>query len=64
MVRGDGDAKPVQEYAALLDAVDDIGLDDPFPKACLAAIEGLWDEAGFQDTIRRGNQFALHDNLH
>ena len=64
MVQGDGCAKPVQEHAALLEAVDHIGLDDPFPEACLTAMEGLWDDAGFQVTIRRGNEFALHDNLH
>ena len=64
MVQGDGCAKPVQEHAALLEAVDNIGLDDPFPKSCLTAMEGLWGDAGFQKIIKRGNAFALHDDLH
>ncbi|KAL8782433.1 MAG: hypothetical protein Q9195_009641 [Heterodermia aff. obscurata] len=59
-----GEAKPGQDYAALLYDVDPIGLEDPFPKACLPAVEALWNEPGFQATIRRGNEFALHDNLH
>ena len=63
MVRGDRDAKPGQQQLALLDVSDDIRVGEPFPKACLAAMENLWDEADFQESIRRGNGSALHDNL-
>lgn len=44
-------------------AAEDIGIDEPFPIKCLAAMKGLWADGAVQSTIKRGNEYALHDNL-
>ena len=36
---------------------------DPLPEEYLHPIKELWDDAGVQRTIAKGNEFALHDNL-
>lgn len=30
---------------------------------CLPAMKGLWNDASVQTTVRRGNEYALHDNI-
>ena len=42
---------------------DDLGINDSFPLGCLPAMKGLWNDASVQETIKRGNEYALHDNL-
>ena len=41
----------------------DIGPDESFPLHCLGAMKGLWDDAAVQKCIKRGNEYALHDNI-
>lgn len=47
----------------MITAAEDIGTEDHFPIHCLAAMKGLWEDAAVQQTIKRGNEYALHDNL-
>jgi guanine nucleotide-binding protein subunit alpha, other len=42
---------------------EDIGVDDCFPSDCLPAMKTLWADQAVQETIKRGNEFALHDNI-
>jgi guanine nucleotide-binding protein subunit alpha len=51
------------EYERVIAAAEDIGAEDHFPIHCLAAMKGLWADAAVQQTIRRGNEYALHDNI-
>lgn len=41
----------------------DLGPKDPMPREYLIAFRSLWDDAGVQQAIEKGNEFALHDNL-
>jgi guanine nucleotide-binding protein subunit alpha len=41
----------------------DLGPKDPMPMEYLTPFKDLWRDAGVQQTIERGNEFALHDNL-
>lgn len=52
-----------QKHEAVLLTIEDIGIDDPFPLECLPAIKGLWADAAVRQTIKRGNEYALHDNI-
>lgn len=52
-----------QKYEATIASQDDIGLEDSFPLECLEAMKGLWRDPSVQQTMRRGNEFALHDNI-
>lgn len=52
-----------KEYERIIAAAEDIGVDDVFPIHCLAAMKGLWQDESVQNTIRRGNEYALHDNI-
>lgn len=52
-----------QENERIIAAAEDIGAEDYFPIQCLDAMKGLWDDASVQLTIRRGNEYALHDNI-
>lgn len=52
-----------KEYERIIALAEDIGIDDPFPIQCLAAMKGLWTDEAVQSTIRRGNEYALHDNI-
>jgi hypothetical protein len=38
-------------------------VNDAFPPECLPAMKGLWVDASVQQTIKRGNEYALHDNI-
>ncbi|MCJ1329191.1 hypothetical protein MMC10_005869 [Thelotrema lepadinum] len=51
------------KYEAIISNQDDIGLEDSFPKDCLVAMKGLWKDPSVKQTMRRGNEFALHDNI-
>ncbi len=42
---------------------DDIGLDDQFPQTCLASMKALFADEGFQRVVKRGNEYALHNNF-
>ena len=52
-----------QDYEAVIGAASDIGPDDPFPLQCLPAMKGLWKDDAVQQCIKRGNEYALHDNI-
>ena len=47
----------------MLGAAEDIGPEEVFPQNCLPAMKGLWADASVQKTIKRGNEYALHDNI-
>lgn len=36
---------------------------ESFPKEYQIAFKSLWSDGGVQNTVQRGNEFALHDNL-
>lgn len=36
---------------------------EPFPKEYHVAFRSLWSDLGVQKAVKRGNEFALHDNL-
>ncbi|KAK5001388.1 hypothetical protein LTR60_007394, partial [Cryomyces antarcticus] len=50
-------------YANIVVADPDIGQDDAMPFDCLQAFNSLWHDAGVQLAIKKGNEYALHDNL-
>ncbi|MCJ1239459.1 hypothetical protein MMC14_007455 [Varicellaria rhodocarpa] len=52
-----------EKFEAVLLTAEDIGINDPFPIDCLAAMKGLWADGAVQQSIRRGNEYALHDNI-
>lgn len=47
----------------MIAAAEDIGADDAFPAQCLPAMKALWNDPSVQATIKRGNEYALHDNI-
>ncbi|KAF2858199.1 G-protein alpha subunit [Piedraia hortae CBS 480.64] len=49
--------------AALIASDPDISIDEAMPIDCLDAFKSLWDDSGVQTAIRKGNEYALHDNL-
>lgn len=52
-----------KEYGRTIASAADIGPDDIFPQECNEAMKGLWDDEAVQKCIRRGNEYALHDNI-
>ncbi|MCJ1390590.1 hypothetical protein MMC18_003450 [Xylographa bjoerkii] len=52
-----------QKCEAVLLVAEDIGVNDSFPMDCLSAMKGLWQDPSVQKTIKRGNEYALHDNI-
>lgn len=50
-------------YERVIAAAEDIGVEESFPIQCLTAMKGLWADEAVQSTIRRGNEYALHDNI-
>ena len=36
---------------------------EPLPEEYLEPVKALWEDAGVQQAITKGNEFALHDNL-
>ena len=53
----------LQEFENVIATAEDIGPDDVFPRNCLPAMKGLWNDPAVQKTIKRGNEYALHDNI-
>ena len=52
-----------KEHEKIIAAAEDIGPEDQFPQRCLPAMKALWNDPSVQQTIKRGNEFALHDNI-
>ena len=52
-----------QRFESIIQDAEDIGLNDPYPMECLSAMKNLWQDPSVQQTMRRGNEFALHDNI-
>ena len=50
-------------FAEVVAADPDISGDDPMPADCLVAFKALWGDGGVQEAIKKGNEYALHDNL-
>lgn len=52
-------------YADLIDATEsDVDADEAFSDENIKdAMEGMWLDAGVQMAVRKGHEFALHDNL-
>lgn len=53
----------LQRFAETVAADPDLGADDPMPLDCLNAFKSLWRDEGVQLAIKKGNEYALHDNL-
>lgn len=53
----------LQMFEDIILAAKDIDINDPFPRDCLPAMIALWADGAVQQTIKRGNEYALHDNL-
>lgn len=53
----------LKEHEKVIAAAEDIGPEDRFPLNCLPAMKALWNDSSVQQTIKRGNEFALHDNI-
>lgn len=41
----------------------EISANDPLPKDFLDPIKELWQDGGVNRAIKKGNEYALHDNL-
>lgn len=54
---------PLQRWAEVVAADPEIGPDDMMLHDCCKAFKSLWGDAGVQLAIRKGNEYALHDNL-
>lgn len=52
-----------KRFAEIIAADPEIGPEDSMPLDCLAAFKSLWRDEGVQTAIKRGNEYALHDNL-
>ena len=52
-----------QRFAEIVASDPEIGPDEPMPLDCLHAFKSLWRDEGVQQAIRKGNEYALHDNL-
>jgi len=52
-----------QKYAPLIQMDREIGRAEYFPQEYRVPFQSLWEDAGVQEAVKRGNEFALHDNL-
>lgn len=52
-----------QEHVALIIVDRDLGPKDQLPDEYLHAFKALWADAGVQQAISKGVEYALHDNL-
>ena len=52
-----------QEHEKIIASASDIGPEDYFPPLCQVAMKGLWEDRAVQQCIKRGNEYALHDNI-
>lgn len=50
-------------FAEIIAADPEIGTEDSMPLDCMNAFKSLWKDEGVQLAIRKGNEYALHDNL-
>lgn len=50
-------------FAEIIAADPEIGTEDSMPLDCMNAFKSLWRDEGVQLAIRKGNEYALHDNL-
>jgi len=50
-------------FAELIFSDPEIGPEEPMPIDCLNAFRSLWSDEGVQLAIKKGNEYALHDNL-
>ncbi|GAB7340427.1 hypothetical protein MBLNU457_6859t1 [Dothideomycetes sp. NU457] len=55
--------KENQKYIDFISNDLEIGVDEPMPLTYKSAFSKLWSDAGVQDAISRGHEYALHDNL-
>ena len=53
----------IKQYVALINLDRDLGSKETLPAEYLPAFKSLWKDPGIQQTIVKGNEFALHDNL-
>ena len=53
----------LQDYENVIAAAEDISPEDTFPQDCLEPMKKLWNDPAVQKTIKRGNEYALHDNI-
>ena len=52
-----------KRFAEIIAADPEIGTEDSMPLDCMNAFKSLWRDEGVQTAIRKGNEYALHDNL-
>lgn len=52
-----------KQFAEIVSADPEIGPEDAMPIDCLNAFRELWKDAGIQLAIKKGHEYALHDNL-
>ncbi|KAF2237963.1 guanine nucleotide binding protein, alpha subunit [Viridothelium virens] len=51
------------KFSEVIPTEPEISIDDPMPMQCLNAFTALWRDQGIQLAIKKGNEYALHDNL-
>jgi guanine nucleotide-binding protein subunit alpha, other len=54
----------VQPYCDYIFEEKEIKDTESFPRAYLQPLQALWNDSGVQLAIRRGNEYALYDNIH
>ncbi|RVD81494.1 uncharacterized protein DFL_009358 [Arthrobotrys flagrans] len=52
-----------EQHVSLILNQKELSSGEKMPKDHLAPLKSLWNDAGVQQTVSRGNEFALHDNL-
>lgn len=52
-----------EQYVHMMLKDRELGRGEAFPREYLPALKSLWEDAGVQSAVGRGNEFALHDNL-
>ena len=57
----DPDAKPYCDYVFENKEIKD---SESFPRSYLQPLQALWNDSGVQLAVRRGNEYALYDNIH
>ncbi|KGB79401.1 guanine nucleotide-binding protein G(o) subunit alpha [Cryptococcus deuterogattii 99/473] len=52
-----------RRYISLIDAEPPINTNEPYPTKYLTALKSLWVDSGVQACYKRGNEFALAENM-
>lgn len=52
-----------EQHVTLLMNLREISRGETMPKEYLSPLKSLWGDEGVQSAVKRGNEFALHDNL-